>query len=190
MSPTDFTRLSPAQLTDEFRAIARDAGEVFAGYDAGQLNWKPSADQWSMAQCFEHLVKSEAEMSGAIARALDPATPRTVWQRLPFWPRLFGRLLVTSMSPGATRKLAAPATARPAASDTPGDIVDRFVECQHTLAGAVGALAPHDAARVMVSPFKTYVTYSVLDGYRIIAAHQRRHFEQARRVTQTAGFPG
>lgn len=188
MGLTDFTRLTPSQLASEFRAIARDAEDVFGGYDARQLNWKPSADGWSVAQCFDHLVKSEAEMSGAIARALDPAAPRTLWQRLPLWPRLFGRMLVTSMSPAATRKFAAPATARPASSHVPADIGARFVACQPTLAAAVEALTPNQTARVMVSPFMTYVTYSVLDGYRIIAAHQRRHFEQARRVTQTAGF--
>jgi len=41
----------------------------------------------------------------------------------------------------------------------------------------------------MVSPFVRFITYSVLDGCRLMAAHDRRHFEQARRVTQTAGFP-
>jgi hypothetical protein len=33
------------------------------------------------------------------------------------------------------------------------------------------------------------LTYSVLDGCRLIVTHERRHFEQARRVTQASGFP-
>lgn len=189
MSRRNYTKLSPPDLADEFRAVARDAVDVFGRYDSGQLNWTPAVDRWSVAQCFDHLVKSETEMSGAVARALDPAASRTLWQRLPLWPRLFGRLLVTSMSPDATRTFAAPATAVPAASDIPAAIVDRFVACQARLAAAVDALAPDDAPRVMVSPFMTFVTYSVLDGYRLIAAHQRRHFNQARRVTESAGFP-
>jgi hypothetical protein len=28
----------------------------FGGLAAEQLNWKPSADQWSVAQCMDHLV--------------------------------------------------------------------------------------------------------------------------------------
>jgi hypothetical protein len=41
----------------------------------------------------------------------------------------------------------------------------------------------------MVSPFVAFITYSVLDGCRLIVTHERRHFEQARRVTQEPGFP-
>ena len=41
----------------------------------------------------------------------------------------------------------------------------------------------------MISPFVSQITYSVLDGYRLIAAHQRRHFEQAERVTRHPDFP-
>jgi hypothetical protein len=41
----------------------------------------------------------------------------------------------------------------------------------------------------MVSPFVAFITYSVLDGCRLLVAHERRHFEQARRVTREPGFP-
>ena len=52
------------------------------------------------------------------------------------------------------------------------------------------ALAGRDVARIiMVSPFVSFITYSVLDGCRLIVTHERRHFEQARRVTQAPGFP-
>lgn len=189
MSVVDFTRLSPAQLADEFNAIAQDAARVFRGYDATQLNWRPDEARWSVAQCFDHLVRSEAEMSGAMARALDPSVPRTLWQRLPLWPRLFGRLLITSLGPTVTRRFTAPTAARPTASDIPSHVIDRFIDCQTSLAARVTALTALEAERVMVSPFLSHVTYSVLDGYRIIATHQRRHVEQARRVTETPGFP-
>jgi hypothetical protein len=41
----------------------------------------------------------------------------------------------------------------------------------------------------MTSPFFNFLTYSVLDGWCVVVAHDRRHFEQARSVTQTKGFP-
>jgi hypothetical protein len=41
----------------------------------------------------------------------------------------------------------------------------------------------------MTSPFARVVTYSVLDGWRLMLAHNRRHVEQARRVTQAGEFP-
>jgi hypothetical protein len=42
---------------------------------------------------------------------------------------------------------------------------------------------------IMVSPFVSFITYSVLDGCRLIVTHERRHLEQARRVTQAPEFP-
>ena len=42
----------------------------------------------------------------------------------------------------------------------------------------------------MASPFVGIVTYSVLDGWRLMVAHERRHVQQARRVMATPGFPG
>jgi len=54
----------------------------------------------------------------------------------------------------------------------------------------VQALDERDAARtIMTSPFMRVVTYSVLDGWRLMLAHDRRHFEQARRITLSPGFP-
>jgi hypothetical protein len=47
----------------------------------------------------------------------------------------------------------------------------------------------HAARAIMPSPFISVVTYSVLDGCRLMLAHDRRHFEQARRVTLSLGFP-
>jgi hypothetical protein len=44
-------------------------------------------------------------------------------------------------------------------------------------------------AAIMTSPFVRFITYSVLDGWRLVVTHDRRHFEQARRVTQSPGFP-
>jgi hypothetical protein len=41
----------------------------------------------------------------------------------------------------------------------------------------------------MVSPFIKVVAYSVLDGWRLIFAHERRHFQQARGVASSTGFP-
>jgi len=186
---TRYTTLSPVALADEFSTIARDAASVFGQYDATQLNWHPHAGSWSIAQCFDHLLKADHEMVQAIGRALDRAVAPTVWQRLPLWPRLLGWMLITSQAPGGEQKYAAPPSAQPASSDIALDTIERFITCQHVAIAGLRTLSAADAPRIMVSPFVAQITYSVLDGYRLIAAHQRRHFEQARRVTEHPEFP-
>ena len=190
MPGTRYTTLSASQLAEEFSAIASDTASVFGALGAPQLNWQPHVAVWSIAQCFDHLLKADHQMLQAIRRALDRSATQTVWQRLPLWPRLFGWMLVTSQAPGGRQKYTAPASARPASSDIAPDTLERFIAWQQVGMAEVQALSAADARRIMVSPFVEQVTYSVLDGYRLIAAHQRRHFEQASRVMAHPEFPG
>jgi hypothetical protein len=186
----DYTTLSLSDVRRGLDDIVRDAQHTFAGLDVRQLNWRPDATRWSVAQCFEHLVAADRLMLRAMDDAVGGAQPRTVWQRLPVLPGLLGRMLIRTQSPEATGKYKASPRAQPAASAIAADIVQRFVD-QHVDAGErVQAIDDDAAARViMTSPFIHVVTYSVLDGWRLIVAHDRRHLEQARRVTKSAGFP-
>jgi len=187
---TEYTTLSLAGVAAELSAIARDTQSVFGLLNEPQLNWRPDATRWSVAQCFDHLLCADREMFQAIDAATDGARPPTLWQRLPILPRVFGLMMITSQMPEAKRKFTAPRKAEPASSALDAGIIERFVAYQHEAAARVRSLDGRDVARlIMVSPFVSLVTYSVLDGCRIIVAHERRHFEQARRVTQAPGFP-
>jgi hypothetical protein len=185
----DYTTLSLAEVRTGLDDMARETQVTFGGLDARQLNWRPDEVRWSVAQCFDHLVSANRLMSRAAEDALN-AGRRTVWQRVPLLPGIFGRLLIRSQTPGAARKFTASSKAQPATSDIATDIITRVVEQHRNAVARLQALEEHEAARtIMTSPFIGVVTYSVLDGWRLLLAHDRRHFEQARRVTQLPGFP-
>lgn len=185
----NYTALSLAEIRSGLEDIARDVHATFGGLDARQLNWRPDESRWSVAQCFQHLVTSNELALQASKDALGNA-PRSLWQRIPALPRLVGPALINSQAPTARGKYKAPSRARPTASDISGDILDRFIVQQRVLADWMGTLDERSAARaVMSSPFVRFVAYSVLDGCRLILAHEHRHIQQARRMTETAGFP-
>jgi hypothetical protein len=186
----DYTTLSVTEVRAGLEDLARQAHARFGALDAQQLNWRPDATRWSVAQCIEHLVRANRLMLRAAEDALDAARPRTLWQRVPVLPGFFGRALIRSQAPSSTRKYTASTKAQPASSDIPADIIPRFVE-QHRHAGEwVQRLDERVAARtIMASPFIGVVTYSVLDGCRLVVAHDWRHVEQASRVMQSPGFP-
>ena len=187
---THSTTLSLADVEAEFSAIARDTQSLFGSLDERQLNWRPDPASWSAAQCFDHLLNTDREMFQAIDAAMDCSHPPTVWQRLPVLPGVFGRIMIRSQMPESKRKFTAPRKAHPASSAIDPRIVERFVAHQHEAAARVRSLHEHDLALIiMVSPFVSFITYSVLDGCRLIVTHERRHFEQARRVTLEPGFP-
>jgi hypothetical protein len=180
--------MSLADVAKALDAVARDAHETFGSLDARQLNWKPGETRWSVAQCFDHLLTANRLMLERAQDAIVNPT-RTLWQRVPFLPSLWGYALICSQAPNMG-KFRAPASARPATSEIPGDIVQRFVDQHRDAVEWARSLSERDAAKtIMVSPFVRVVTYSVLDGCRIVAAHDRRHFEQARRVLASPGFP-
>jgi hypothetical protein len=186
----DYATVSLADVRNGLDSIAREAQATFGGLDARQLNWRPDAARWSVAQCFDHLLTANRLMFQAAEDALNGAAPRTLWQRLPVVPGALGRMLVRSQAPSAARKFTAPSQARPATGDIAADIIQSFIEQHRSAVARVQALDERDAARViMTSPFIRVVTYSVLDGWRLVFAHDRRHFEQARGVTLLPGFP-
>ena len=185
----NYATLSLAELVAEFGVMARDTQAVFGALSEHQLNWRPDETRWSVAQCFDHLLAANKRMFQSLDAAMQGRS-QTIWQRMPILPRLYGAMLIKSQTPQVRRRFTAPAQARPSASAIDAGIIQRFVACQHEAAERLRSLEGRDVARtIMVSPFVSFITYSVLDGCRLIATHQRRHFEQARRVIKELGFP-
>src|SRR5262245_12094993 len=185
----NFTRLSLSEVKDALQEIARDTEAIFGGLDVTQLNWKPQSARWSVAQCFQHLLTANQLVFEAAEDALRNP-PSTVWQRLPLMPRLFGQLMIRSQGPNTVGRYSAPPKAQPTTSAIAGDIIRRFTDQHLPAAKWLQSVDQGAAGRaIMVSPFVHVVTYSVLDGCRLVVAHDRRHFEQARRVMLAQGFP-
>ncbi len=186
----DYTTLSLAEVRAGIAELIRDVEATFGRLDGQQVNWRPDSARWSVAQCFEHLLKMNALMFQAADDALAAPRPRTVWQRLPILPSVFGRMMVRSQSPGTGRKYTAPVPGRPSSSEISPDVVQRFIDQQQAAITRLQAADQDRAARiVMASPFIGFICYSVLDGWRLVLAHGHRHVEQARRVMEEAAFP-
>lgn len=186
----DYQNLTLPQIYDETEAIAGDARTLFGHLNPRQLNWKPSADSWSVAQCLEHLITSNRSYDPAFDLILKGAYSKTFMHRIPFLPGFFGRILIKSVSPDARRKLKAPGLAQPSSSAIEPQIVERFIANQRETLAKMKSLEDGDPAKIIVtSPFLSVVVYSALDAFRLIVAHERRHFAQAQRVTQAEGFP-
>ncbi|MEP7247265.1 MAG: DinB family protein [Gammaproteobacteria bacterium] len=186
----NYATLSIADVKTGLEAMAQDTMGTFGHLSVRQLNWRLDDTQWSVAQCCEHLLTANRLMFTSATDALAATHAPTVWQRLPLLPILFGWLLIRSQSPAGRRRFTASPDALPATTDIAADIVQRLVEQHRGAATWAGTLDERAAARaIMTSPFMNMATYSVLDGCRLVVAHDRRHFEQARRIMQLPQFP-
>jgi hypothetical protein len=169
--------------------IAADAKSTFGRLTPTQLNWKPSAERWSVAQCFDHLLTSNKGYFPPIEGVIAGIKP-TFWQRMPVLPGLAGRLLIKSLDPKSTRKIKAPQKFQPVQSDISASVIDDFVDQQGRIVEKMKSTEHLDLERIIItSPVAAAITYSLMDAYRIIVVHERRHFEQAKRVTEEASFP-
>lgn len=77
-----------------------------------QLNWKPSAEQWSIAQCLDHLAVATRGFEKYFMAALAQSRHATAGG--PYKPTLLGGWLARQVSPEGARKLPAPKIFRPA----------------------------------------------------------------------------
>jgi len=186
----DYQNLTLPQIYDEAEAVAGDAKTLFGHLNSEQLNWKPAADSWSVAQCFDHLITINQEYYPVFDRILKGEYRKTFLHGIPFLPVIFGRMMVKILSPNSQRKFKAPGAARPSSSSIDPQIVDRFIAHQRETLAKMRLLGNSDTAGIIItSPFAGMVVYSLLDTFRLIVAHERRHFAQARRVMETGGFP-
>ena len=177
-------------LVAELRAVGDEASQVFGRLSPAQLYWTPSAEQWSVGQCFDHLIVTNTCFFPDMRKVAAGEYRSSWWARVSPLSGLFGRFVLKSLDPGQGRKTKAPRVFEPAKSDVDAGVIARFVQHQAEVAALMRATEGADLRGLKVtSPVSPVATYSLLDAYRIVVAHERRHFEQARRVMRAEGFP-
>lgn len=190
MTTTIQTADLPA-LIAEATAAGAEYERRFGGLSAAQLNWRPNAEEWSIGYCLEHVIIANAGYFAPVEQLLAGAKPRTFWERLPVLPGLFGGFLIRSLEPGAKGHVPAPKVFLPSATDIPADIVARFTAQQRELIALMERCRNLDAASIVVtSPAAAFVTYSLLDAFRIIVVHLQHHLHQTSKLLAMPEFPG
>ena len=178
-----------ANLIAAANNIANETKSTFGKLTPSQLNWKPSADRWSVAQCFDHLLTSHEGYFPRIDNVLA-GKKRTFWERMPVLPGLAGKMLIKSLDPANTRKIKAPKRFEPAESNVKASVINDFVDQQGKIVEKMKATEYLDLENIVItSPALAAITYSLMDAYRIIVVHAQRHFQQAKRVMDESGFP-
>jgi hypothetical protein len=178
------------QLLVEAEQIAADTTFTFGALTPAQLNWKPGEDRWSVAQCLEHLIVANKGYFSTLESIVKGERKPSLIERIPVLPKLWGKLVVKSQNPSNTRKYKAPKSFQPSQSNLRETIVNDFVDQQHRVMDFMKASRALDLeAIVITSPAVSFVTYSLMDAYRLIVVHEKRHILQAKRVKEEANFP-
>jgi hypothetical protein len=178
-------------LLHEVSLITKKVQVEFGRLSAGQLNWKPAPDQWSIAQCLDHLIKANQQYFPLLEGVANGTRKKSFMEKLPVLPGFFGRLMLKTLDPSNEKKFKAPAIFKPITSQLPPSIVADFVQHQQDLTRlmrAVDRVADHKKT-IVSSPVSGLITFSLKDAISIIVVHEERHFMQAKRLLKADGFP-
>ncbi len=171
--------------------VADEVNTAFGVLSAPQLNWKPAQKSWSVAQCFDHLIRTHSLYFPELERLAKGDVKMSFWEKASPFSGFFGRFLIRNLDPKNLKKMKTTAKAFPSESEIGGDIIERFCEHQRQLIEHIQKLPVNvDPARTIItSPLLSIVTYSLADTFTILDVHCRRHFDQAKRVTVMNEFP-
>jgi hypothetical protein len=168
--------------------IAKDVESTFGGFDQNQLNWKPAPESWSVAQCLDHLIKSNEEFFPELDDLAAGTRKNTFWQNWSPLSGLAGAFLVGTLKKDGQKVKTNQKMTPP--SEIDAGIVATFQNHQTELVKKLSAVNSADWRKVVLtSPFVKIMTYRMDTGLQAIIEHEKRHVRQAKRVIEMEGFP-
>ncbi len=177
-------------LRHQFQAIKTETQNVLANLSDAQFNWHPSAREWSIAECIDHLIVTGRQALSRIHHTINEAQLQGLLSRGPFRYGLLERWLVRLVEPPPRRKLKAPKGYVPSFNRPYAEVVptffrlqEEFLECLHKANGI-------DLSKIKVAhPATKWFKLSLGQYLALHAAHERRHLWQARQIREDLGFP-
>ncbi len=176
-------------IISDMQAVAEDARAAFGGLSNEQLNWKPGEKSWSVAQCLDHIIKTNEQFYPEFAKLATGSRKNSFWENVSPLTGWGGRFLIKAVSEDS-KKAKAPSKSIVPPSDIEAGIVDKFAEHIDEVNKKIEAVADVDRKKTVVtSPFLVIFTYTLDDAYTVLAEHSKRHIRQAKRVMEAEGFP-
>ena len=178
-----------SNLLSELEKVSDDAQKTFGHLSPEQINWRPSAEGWSVGQCFEHLIKTNELFYGKLDEIAAGKQKNSFFENYSPLSGFFGNLLINSLKKDE-RKFKAPSQKIVPPSEIDANIIEIFAAHQAELIGKIKQTETANWNKIKItSPFMKLMTYKLADGYKIVVEHERRHFRQAERVTKENDFP-
>jgi hypothetical protein len=179
-----------AELVRQFAAVKAEASDLVGGLDESQFNWRPDPRNWSIAECLLHLNIVGDRYVHILEKTLAEARQRGLVGQGPFAHGRLGKWILANTEPPHRYKYKAPRSLTPAYGQPITAVLPTFRHLQDQLALRLEQADGLDLARVKapaleMRPFR----FNLHLTFAWIAAHQRRHLWQARRVRNHTGFP-
>ena len=169
-------------LLEASTRIVAETEQLVSSLRDEQLLRRPDEGGWSIAQCFHHLVVSNAAYLPRMEAAISDARSRSRIATAPYEPSWVGRWFIKAVSPATTSKLKAPAIFRPSDSPSPSAARD-FLAQQRTIDRLMLQSDGLDLIGIKItSPVTRMLRFRLGEAFEILVRHEERHLGQAKRV--------
>ena len=177
------------QYSKHLEVITKRFEENFSSLSEAQLNWKPSSERWSIAQCMDHIIASNLTYFPAMNEVIDGKYSIGFWQKYSPFTKSIGKGMISSLGSEVKKKMKSPKIFLPSESGF-SDILKKFRNHQSDLLTVLKKIEEKDPKEVIInSPVSKLITIPLFDAIQVILVHEERHLHQALRVKNSSGFP-
>jgi hypothetical protein len=171
-------------LLEENRMISEEVKAKFSHISFDLLNYRPGKYQWSIAECFDHLIVTKNQYIPRIESELE-----TVKKTNPageFKSTMGGRLILYSVNPENRKKTKAPRMYRPEIKLYTKEVIKFFLDQNNRIYKLITDCKGYNISEIKInSPVTRLIKLNLGDCFQIINSHDRRHINQAFRILQS-----
>jgi hypothetical protein len=174
----------------QFEQISSEADALVSPMSDRQFAWRPSPHAWSIAQCLDHLNATARFFLTYLDEGIADAIREGAYGEGPYHYNLVGRVFARLLEPPARLRMTAPPDKLPGPERPKRETLAGFRAYQVQYVDRLRQANGIDLARARArSPLFSWIRIPLGSAFAAMAAHERRHLAQARRVTQAEGFP-
>lgn len=168
------------QWKNDIDAITQAFADRFQLLSKTELNWKPQANVWSVAQNMHHLMVINETYNPVIKRVRQGKNTLPAHASWKWLVRFFGNYILKSVSPDRRRKMKTFPMWEPSQSELPATMVEDFKKHQTELKALIDSCTDLIGAETVISsPANRSIVYTLQTAFDIIITHEKRHLQQA-----------
>jgi hypothetical protein len=184
------------QLSDweaELHRIRQESSALTESLSEAQFNWKPGPERWSVGQCLDHLAIATALMLDRVNHEISRGRQKGILGTPPFRYKMMGGWFVAMMEkPPGKRPMYMPVNFTPGSGMSKATVLTKYLAVLDDFASALEkshGLALDKLKAGSGAKGGAWLRFNLAAWFAATLAHLRRHLAQARRVTETEGFP-
>jgi hypothetical protein len=169
--------------TDKIDQTTKAFKDSFGKLPAEELNRKPNAQTWSIAQNIDHLIIINQSYYPVINALRQGNYKLPFIGKIGFMVKFLGKMILDAVQPDRSKKMKTFPIWEPSKSEISADILGRFEKHQEELKKLIsGSKDLLEQGVVISSPANKNIVYKLETAFDIIVTHEQRHLEQAKEV--------